>query len=65
MANPENAKTIYFNPKIAWVINKFTPEEIALFFKEGIRYFGYLKETPKSTQYLDDHPEFAEVFEKW
>ena len=65
MPTSKNAKNIYFGVKDAWVLDKFTPEEIALFFKEGVGYFEYLIESPKAKQYLETHPEFAEVLEKW
>ena len=55
----------YFGVNEKWILEKFTPKEISLFFKEGATYFEYLKETSESQQYLDTHPEFAEVFEKW
>jgi hypothetical protein len=61
----KRAKTEYFRVQNAWVLDKFTQEEIALFFKEGRQFFTYLKKSTRSNQYLIDHPEFAEVLKKW
>ncbi len=65
MVNSKNAKTEYFDVRSAWVLDKFTPEEIALFFKEGRGLFAKMLHTDKSEQYLKDHLELAELINKW
>ena len=65
MPRSPKSKDGYFGVNDAWVLDKFTTKEIALFLKEGVIYFEFLKETKESKQYLETHPEFAEVFEKW
>ena len=65
MPTSKKAGMYYFGINEKWVIEKFTPKEMALFFKEGRTFFEYLKETKEAKQFLADHPEFAEVYEKW
>lgn len=65
MPDSKRAKTEYFRVQNAWVLDKFTQDEIALFFKEGKKFFTYLDKSDESDQYLTDHPEFAEVLKKW
>ena len=65
MPRSPKSKDGYFGVNDAWVLDKFTTKEIALFFKEGKGFFEYLDLNPESIQYLEDHPEFAEVLKKW
>ena len=62
--NPPDSIT-YFGKNDKWILEKFDPDEIALFFKKGITFFEYLKETPESIQFLSDNPVFAELIERW
>ena len=65
MARSPKSKDGYFGVNDAWVLDKFTTKEIALFFKEGRGLFAKMLHTTKSEQYLDDHPELGELIERW
>lgn len=66
MGTSKNARDVYFGINEKWVVDKFTPKEISLFFKEGKSFFEkYLIMGPNADDYLEDHPEFAEVLKKW
>ncbi len=65
MPSSKKAGMFYFGIHEKWILDKFTLKEIALFFKDGKGFFEYLDPNPESLQYLEDHPEFAEVLKKW
>ena len=65
MPRSPKSKDGYFGVNDAWVLDKFTTKEIALFFKEGRGLFKKMLHTDKSEQYLEDHPELAELIERW
>lgn len=57
----------YFGKDDRWVLEKWTPKQIALFMKKGPILFGKLNltHTEKSKEYLEENPEFARLFEEW
>lgn len=61
----EKGRMTYFGVNDVWILDKFKPSEIALFFREGAKLFEKLEHTEKSQEYLEDHPELAELVERW
>ena len=61
----QNDGMFYFGVKDRALLEKFSPSEIALFFREGAKLFEKLEHTEKSQEYLEEHPELAELVLKW
>lgn len=58
-------RMVYFGVNEVWILDKFSPAEISLFFKEGVKLFAKLKHTQKSKQFLEDNEKIAGLIQRW
>ena len=65
MPDSKHAKTEYFRVQNAWVLDKFTQDELALLISKGSMLFKKMDLTDEAEQFLEDFPELKQVIDKW